>query len=75
MLSEAYWSETVTVLLDAVARIHSELGITFEFINIGGGLGIPYRPGQVRKSAYKEKNRQLRRRLRYTGGGRCGLST
>ncbi len=39
--------ETVTVLLDTVARVHAELGITFEFINIGGGLGIPYRPGQV----------------------------
>ena len=24
-----------------------ELGITFEFVNIGGGIGIPYRPEQV----------------------------
>jgi diaminopimelate decarboxylase len=38
--------ETVSVLLDTVAKVHQELGITFEFINIGGGLGIPYRPGQ-----------------------------
>ncbi|TFG04507.1 MAG: diaminopimelate decarboxylase [Promethearchaeota archaeon] len=25
-------------------RIHEELGITFEFIDFGGGIGIPYRP-------------------------------
>jgi hypothetical protein len=25
-----------------------QLGIDFEFINIGGGLGIPYRPEEVR---------------------------
>ena len=45
VLNREYWLETVTVLLDTVAALHAELGITFEFINIGGGLGIPYRPG------------------------------
>jgi diaminopimelate decarboxylase len=38
--------ETITVLLDTVAQVHRELGITFEFINVGGGLGIPYRPNE-----------------------------
>jgi diaminopimelate decarboxylase len=33
------------MLLDLVAEITAELAITFEFINIGGGLGIPYKPG------------------------------
>lgn len=42
-----YWAETVTVLLDTMKRIHKELGITFEFINIGGGLGIPYKLDQA----------------------------
>lgn len=46
VLDSEYWRETVAVLIDTVAQVHSELGITFEFINIGGGLGIPYRPGQ-----------------------------
>lgn len=41
-----YWAETVTVLLDTMKLIRKELGITFEFINIGGGLGIPYKPDQ-----------------------------
>eukprot|EP00753_Platysulcus_tardus_P016173 PLAT5444.2.p2 GENE.PLAT5444.2~~PLAT5444.2.p2 ORF type:complete len:227 (-),score=76.86 PLAT5444.2:107-787(-) len=27
-----------------MAAVHSALGIDFSFINIGGGLGIPYRP-------------------------------
>ena len=27
--------------------LFSQLGIEFEFVNIGGGLGIPYRPGEV----------------------------
>jgi len=40
-----YWQETVAVLLDAVAAVHAATGVTFEFLNIGGGLGIPYRPG------------------------------
>lgn len=40
-------AETVSVLLETVGRIYRELGITFEFINIGGGLGIPYRPNQA----------------------------
>ncbi|RYG50294.1 hypothetical protein EON66_11990 [archaeon] len=40
--------ETITILLNTVARVHRELGISFEFINIGGGLGIPYLPDQVR---------------------------
>lgn len=48
VLSEEYWEEAVGVLLDAVAEVHSALGISFEFINVGGGLGIPYRPSQPR---------------------------
>ena len=42
----AYWLETTTVLFDCMARVNKELGINFEMVNIGGGLGIPYRPGE-----------------------------
>ncbi|MFN8530007.1 MAG: diaminopimelate decarboxylase [Anaerolineae bacterium] len=35
---------TTGMLLDQVERLSAALGIRFEFINIGGGLGIPYRP-------------------------------
>jgi diaminopimelate decarboxylase len=36
--------ETSRMILEMVEMVSSELGITFEFVNIGGGLGIPYRP-------------------------------
>ncbi|MCP3867504.1 MAG: diaminopimelate decarboxylase [Gammaproteobacteria bacterium] len=43
---QSYMVETAEMLLDLVESIASELGIAFEFINIGGGLGIPYQPGE-----------------------------
>ena len=43
---QAYMVETAQMLLDLVEQISAELGISFEFINIGGGLGIPYEPGE-----------------------------
>ena len=32
------------LMFDVAVRLHKELGIDFEFINLGGGVGIPYRP-------------------------------
>jgi diaminopimelate decarboxylase len=43
-LKHGYMVQTVEMLLDVVEWITKELGIRFEFINMGGGLGIPYRP-------------------------------
>ncbi len=40
-----YVIETVHMMLELIARIGQALSIRFEFINMGGGLGIPYRPG------------------------------
>ena len=34
----------VQVLMDVSGRVHNEAGVTFEFIDFGGGLGIPYTP-------------------------------
>ncbi len=39
-----YIIETARMLLEITALVADELGIHFEFVNIGGGLGIPYRP-------------------------------
>jgi diaminopimelate decarboxylase len=39
-----YMVETMTMLLELIAWIHVETGIRIDFINAGGGLGIPYRP-------------------------------
>lgn len=41
-----YMVETARMLLDLTALLKTELGIELEFVNIGGGLGIPYRPEQ-----------------------------
>jgi diaminopimelate decarboxylase len=35
---------TVSMLLEIEEHLFDRLGITLEFINAGGGLGIPYRP-------------------------------
>ncbi len=43
-LHHEYMSDTVAMLLDLVASLRERLGIQCEFINMGGGLGIPYRP-------------------------------
>jgi diaminopimelate decarboxylase len=43
-LHYTYMVQTAAMLLELVETISAELGITFEFINIGGGLGIPYLP-------------------------------
>ena len=39
-----YIIETARMLLELTEMVDNELGIHFEFLNIGGGLGIPYRP-------------------------------
>ncbi len=39
-------AETTRMLLDVAAMVGRETGIRFEFINIGGGIGIPYHPDQ-----------------------------
>lgn len=45
-LNYTYMVATADMLLEVAEMIGRELGIEFEFINIGGGLGIPYRPGE-----------------------------
>lgn len=39
-----YMVQTAQMLLERVASLQDALDIAFEFINIGGGFGIPYRP-------------------------------
>ena len=39
-----YMVETVHMLLDVLEMVSKELNIKFEFFNISGGIGIPYRP-------------------------------
>ncbi len=38
--------ETANMLFDLALKLNQKLGIKFEFINLGGGIGIPYKPEQ-----------------------------
>jgi diaminopimelate decarboxylase len=43
-LNPDYFVDTADMLFSLVLDLHRELGIRFEFVNLGGGFGIPYRP-------------------------------
>jgi diaminopimelate decarboxylase len=43
-LDYRYMVDTVRMLIEVVEMVSKALGIRFEFFNIGGGIGIPYRP-------------------------------
>ncbi len=43
-LDPDYFVDTADMLFNLVMEIHLETGIRFEFVNLGGGFGIPYRP-------------------------------
>ncbi len=45
-LDPGYFVETAEILFDLIREINKKLGIRIEFANLGGGIGIPYRPGQ-----------------------------
>src|SRR5579883_786681 len=44
VLESAYFPQITEVLLDIAGRIAKAVGIEFEFVNIGGGFGVPYKP-------------------------------
>ncbi|MDA3899766.1 MAG: diaminopimelate decarboxylase [Spirochaetes bacterium] len=43
-LTESFFVETARMLFELCVEIKKELNIDMEFVNIGGGIGIPYRP-------------------------------
>ncbi|MCD6526556.1 MAG: diaminopimelate decarboxylase [Desulfuromonas sp.] len=45
-LDYSYMVETARMVLSLTEQIKQELGIELEFVNIGGGFGIPYQPEQ-----------------------------
>jgi len=46
ILDPEYFGKVTLKLGEIAENISEELGIEFEFIDVGGGLGVPYRPGQ-----------------------------
>jgi diaminopimelate decarboxylase len=47
-LDAYYFVETAEILFELVAEISQKLNICFEFVNLSGGVGIPYLPEQER---------------------------
>ena len=45
-LNPQYFIDTAEMLFTLAAEISAKLGIVFDLINLGGGIGIPYRPEQ-----------------------------
>lgn len=45
-LNPDYFIETACILFDLVVEISQKVGIKFEFVNLGGGIGIPYKLDQ-----------------------------
>lgn len=64
-LDPHYFIETANMMFDLVVEIYQKLGVRIEYVNFGGGIGIPYRPEQEPvdleylskgiKRAYEEK--------------------
>ncbi len=45
-LQDDYFIETARMLFEVAVKIKQESGVAVELINMGGGIGIPYRPGE-----------------------------
>lgn len=45
-LDPNYFIETANMMFDLIIEIYRTLDIKIEFVNFGGGIGIPYRPEQ-----------------------------
>jgi len=64
-LDTNYFVETAEILFQLIAEISQNLKINFEFVNIGGGVGIPYRLEQnsidleAMNSGIKKKYEQI----------------
>jgi diaminopimelate decarboxylase len=45
-LDPDYFIETAEILFKLIAEVSEKTGVRIEFANLGGGIGISYRPGQ-----------------------------
>ncbi len=68
--------ETTRMILDIAAWVGRSTGIQFEFVNIGGGIGIPYQPEQpaFNLGALADEVEGLFRDFRAANGYQPGLS-
>lgn len=41
-----YFREITLILFDIIGTVKKELDIEFDFVDLGGGFGVPYKPGE-----------------------------
>ncbi len=51
-LGNDYYEELSRVLFTAVAELIAEFGVKFTFVNLSGGIGVPYRPEQPKNDVF-----------------------
>src|SRR5690554_2079135 len=45
-LDPEYFIETAEILFNLIGEVYEKAGVTISFANLGGGVGIPYKPGE-----------------------------
>lgn len=52
-LGNEYYPELARILFRTVAELIEETGAKFVFVNLSGGIGVPYRPDQPKNDVFK----------------------
>ena len=60
VLSDEYWMKSISILFNLINELKKKLNIDIDYMNIGGGIGIPYKPNEkkvdIAKLAIKIRN-------------------
>lgn len=69
-LDYRYMVDTVKMLLEVIEMVTEQLGITFQFINVGGGIGIPYKPDDdhFEMTSFVEESKALLEQFKQKAG-------
>ena len=52
-LNRDYFVDTAKMLFELAVELKEKLGIKIEFLDLGGGIGIPYKPGQKKVDLFE----------------------
>lgn len=52
-LDPNYFVDTAKMLFELAVELKEKLGIKIEFLDLGGGIGIPYKPGQKKVDLFE----------------------
>ena len=55
-LNEDYFVETAKMMFELAVDVYKKTGVKVEFVNLGGGVGIPYKPEQEQVSYERVAN-------------------